>query len=175
MTFSHKAAILGSLVLITIITYGFTVGYLNPANLNDLSKKGSELTNSVNATLSDSTNNPTATPTPTPVPTPTTTPIPIPVDFTINGSSHTALTVNVDLNDGLNKEEAIQVAKQLIVYAHPHSTHELKSAELNDAGVWIVSLPWGATSPDGYQESHSHIFVAAIDSATRTVQFSTCE
>jgi len=170
--FKRKASIMVVLVLIAIITYGFAAGYFNPSNSTNLSKKDSELTNSVNDTLSDSNNNPISTPTPSPAPTPT--PIPIPVDYTINDSSHITLTINIDLNDGMNRDEAILVAQQLFAYAHSHATYELKSAEVNDAGVWTVSLPWGAVSPDGSQESHSHFFIATIDPATRTVEFSTC-
>ena len=114
-------------------------------------------------------------PTPKPSAVPTSTSIPIPVDFTINGSSHVVHTVNVDLNDGMNREEAIVVAQQLFSYAHSHSTYELKSAEVNDAGVWIVSLPWGIIWADGTQESHSHFFVATIDPTTLTIEYATCE
>ncbi len=118
------------------------------------------------------TEEPTPTPTPSAIPTPT--PIPIPVDFTINDSSH-ILTVNIDLNDGMNREEAIVVAQQLFSYAHSHSTYELKSAEVNEAGVWSVSLPWGIVWADGTQESHSHFFIATIDPTTLTVEYATCE
>jgi hypothetical protein len=131
----------------------------------------SDVLNPLNVT--DPANTDESTPTSTPFSSPTPTPIPIPVVFTINGSS-SVLNVNVDLNDGINREEAVLVAQQLLAYAHSNYTFELKSAEVDDAGVWTVSLPWGAVSPDGYQESHGHFFVATIDPATRTVDFSTC-
>lgn len=132
----------------------------------------SDASNFLNTAAPTTTDKPTATPKPSASPTPTL--VSIPVDFTINGSSNVVLTVNVDLNDGMNREEAILVAQQLLSYAHSHFTYELKSAEDNDAGVWTVSLPWGAVSPDGYQESHSHYFIATIDPASRTISFSTC-
>ncbi len=169
MIIKRKVAIIGVLVLTAIITCGLACGYFNPANSIDLSKAGLQLTNSVNASLGDSCNDSTSIPTQTPPPTLISTP----VDFTVNGSSH-VLTVNADLNDGMNWKEAVLVAQQLFAYSHTHSTYELKSAEVNDAGVWTVSLPWGAVSSDGSKESHSHFFIATIDPATRTVEFSTC-
>jgi cytoskeletal protein RodZ len=133
----------------------------------------SDAPNLLNATTPTLTDEPTPTPTPAPASTPTPTPIPIPVDFTVKGDNLT-LTVNVDLNDGMNREEAILVAQQVFAYVHSSSTNELKSAEVNEAGVWTVSLPWGAVLPDGYQESHGHYFIATIDPMTRIVEYKTC-
>ena len=130
-----------------------------------------DILSALNETAPTASNEPTSTPKPSP--SPTSTLIPIPVDFTINCSSN-VLTVNVDLNDGMSRDEAVLVAQQLLAYAHSDYTYELKSAEVNDAGVWTVSLPWGAVSPDGYQENHGHFFVATIDSPSRTVAFGTC-
>lgn len=131
----------------------------------------SDASNLLDAATPTPTDEPTSIPTPAPTLTPTPTPIPIPVDFIVGSVT---LTVNVDLNDGMNREEAILVAQPLFAYVHSHATNELKSAEVNEAGVWTVSLPWGAVSPDGYQESHGHYFIATIDPTTRTADYNTC-
>jgi hypothetical protein len=100
MSFKRKAAVMGLFVLI-IVTYGFAAaGYFSPGYSNKLS-------NSAKSTLNDFSNNTTLTPTPSHAPSstvaPTPTRIPVPVDFTVNGSSRAVLTVNVDLNDGINR------------------------------------------------------------------------
>jgi hypothetical protein len=159
-------AVIGIVVLIAIVIFGFAAGYFNPATSSNLAKENSEAVAN-EASSSDSSNNTLSSPTPSP------TPIPIPVEFKVN-NSQTILTVKVDLNDGMSREEAILVAQQLFPEVHSHATYELKSADVNDAGVWTVSLPWGAVLADGTQENHSHYFIATIDPTTLTIQSSTC-
>ncbi len=158
----RKAAMVGVLVLIVVVVYSFAAGNFNPANSSNPSKNDSGSINSINS-LTDSGDSPLPTR------------MPIPVDFSVNGSSYQIVfAVNVDLNDGMAKEEAVLVAQQLFVQVHPKATCELKSAEGNPEGVWTVSLPWGAVYADGSQESYGHFFNAKIDPATQTVEYSTC-
>lgn len=124
--------------------------------------------NSLLASNADLSNQPSATP--TLMATPSSTPIPVPIDFSID---NTSITVNVDLNNGMDRVEAILVAEKALEYAHNHETHQVESAEVTD-GIWEVSLPWGAVMSNGKQESHDHYFVATIDPIERTVAYSTC-
>jgi hypothetical protein len=123
---------------------------------------------------------PTTTDEPTPTPTPTTTPsptiIPVPIDFTCNSGSPYAFTVTaaVDLNDGMNQAEAITVAEAIFNHEMTNATYEVKSANASDAGTWTVYLLWGAVSPDGYHESHSHFFNVVANPLDRTVTYSRC-
>jgi len=170
----HLIAVISVTIVLAAILSVFAIQQL--ASQGQVTNKNNILKPDALSPLNETpaaTDDPLPTPKPSTAPTPT--PIPIPVDFTINGSSHNVLTVNVDLNDGMSREEAILVAQQLFSYAHSHATYELKSAEVNDAGVWIVSLPWGIVWADGTQENHSHFFVTTIDPTTLTIEYATCE
>ncbi len=116
------------------------------------------------------------TATSTPTLTPSLIPIPIPVTFTCNSRSKYAFTViaNVDLNDEMNQAEATTVAEAIINHELKSAVHGFKSANVTDAGIWTINFSWGATSPDGYQESLSHYFDVTINPSDRTVTYSRC-
>ena len=158
-----RLAPVGCLVLLFVIaSYFVAAGYFYPATQSS-PLQTTDLVNS---------SNPRAAST---LLLPTPTPISIPVEFKVNGTVDGYITAYIDLNDGMSREEAIVVAEQLIATAHPGNiTYELKSADVTAEGVWTVSLPWGIVSPNGFQESHSHVFVAIIDPTTLTVEYETC-
>ena len=102
--------------------------------------------------------------------------MPVPVDFTCDIGSPYAFTVTVvvDLNDGINIDEAIVVAEAIFNHELINATYEVKSANASDGEIWMVYLLWGAVSPDGYHESHSHYFNVEINPLDRTVTYSRC-
>lgn len=67
------------------------------------------------------------------------------------------ITTNINLTDGMNKDEATSVAAQ--VYAKvivEHGRHEFRCADLDNEGLWIVQFNrWyeipmpGCTTPEG--------------------------
>jgi hypothetical protein len=109
-------------------------------------------------------------------PTPTAVHMPVPIDFTCDIGSPYAfiVTVVVDLNDGMNNDEAIVVAEAIFNHELKNATYEVKSANASDAEIWTVYLLWGAVSPDGYHESHSHFFNVVVNPLNRTVTYSRC-
>jgi hypothetical protein len=119
---------------------------------------------------------PTLASTPNPTPTPTPVHIPVPVDFTCDVGSPYAFTVTcaVDLNDGMNSNEAIAVAEAIFNHEMTNATFEVKSANVSDAGIWTGYLLWGAVSPDGHHESHSHFFNVVVNPLNKTVTYSRC-
>jgi hypothetical protein len=172
MRLKHKAAIAIILALAIVVSVSFASGLLNQAFSNPQSAKNSELTNLADEPSNNSNNNTDTTPVITTTPTPK--PTYIPTDFIVNGTGGNTVTANINLNDGMNRDEAVLVAEILFPQVHSHATYELKSAEVNEANIWTVSLPWGAVSPDGSQENHNHYFIAEIDPLTKTIQFNTC-
>ena len=110
------------------------------------------------------------TPTPLPVH------MPAPLDFICDIGSPYAFTVRVvvDLNDGMNNDEAIVVAETIFKHELINATYEVKSANATGAEAWTVYLLWGAVSPNGYHESHSHFFNVVVNPLNRTVTYSRC-
>jgi hypothetical protein len=124
---------------------------------------------------------PTLAPTSSPSPTPTTTPnptfIPVPIDFkySYDGTTSTSsVTVAVDLNDGMDRAEAIAVAEAIFNHEATSCNHIVKSAEVNSAGIWKVDLSWGTIAPNGDQEELTHIFILTINPVDRTATYSRC-
>jgi hypothetical protein len=102
--------------------------------------------------------------------------MPAPLDFICDiGSSYAfTVTVVVDLNDGMNNDEAIVVAETIFKHELINATYEVKSTNATGAESWTVYLLWGAVSPHGYHESHSHFFNVVVNPLNRTVTYSRC-
>lgn len=134
--------------------------------------------NSLNASIA-----PTATPEPSP--SPTSTLIPIPVDFTIPvgltvGGSSNVFTVNVDLNDGMSRDEAIIVGETILNRELTNAIHTVKSAEVNSEGIWNVNFNWeyaNLTLENGTQLTPvlSHFFDVIINPENQTATYTRCE
>ena len=84
------------------------------------------------------------------------------------------MIVNVDLNDGMNKAEAITVADAIFNHGLTSAQYIVKSAEANEAGIWTVDLSWGTIAPDGQQEALTHFFNVVIDPQNRAVTYTRC-
>lgn len=168
--FGHRRffAVFVTMIVIVLLSVSLSSAFLSPDTPS--SSQASPTPSSVTNPTETPTPAPTATPTHSPTPSPTL--IPVPVNFTVNGLYN--VSVAVDLNDRMNRDEAILVAERIFNGVHAHATYEVKSAEVNGRGVWTVSLPWGAVYNDGLQEDHSHFFAATIDPATRTATIATC-
>ncbi len=170
---AHVAVILVIIVLASILSIFI---------IQQLKGKG-QITNQKDSLQSDvsyplGTTAPTATdePAPTPTITPGPTLIPVPIDFTCNVGSPYAFTVTVavDLNDGMDRAEAIAVGEAIFNHEMTNATYEIKSANGSGTGNWTVCFLWGAVSPDGYHEPHGHFFNVQINSLNRTVTYSRC-
>jgi hypothetical protein len=118
--------------------------------------------------------------TPEPSAIPMTTPSPMsnqmPVDFTcsVGSSDSFTVTVAVDLEDGMNKTEALAVADAIFNHEVTNAEHIIKSVEVNDANVWIVNLSWGMIYADGEKESLTHFFDITINSQNQTATYTRC-
>ena len=123
------------------------------------------------------------TPTPKPSSSPAPTLIPIPVDFTIPvgltvGGSSNVFTVNVDLNDGMSRDEAITVAESILNRELTNALHELKSAEVDNEGIWNVDFNWEypMTLENGTQLTPvlSHFFDVIINPQNLKATYASC-
>ncbi len=88
------------------------------------------------------------------------------VNFTCDAGTEWAfnVTVRIDLSDGMDREEAVLVAKSLYESIHKNSTCNLKSTQANEDGTWTVYLLW-----DG-----SHYFNVEVNPHDRTLDFNSC-
>jgi hypothetical protein len=116
-------------------------------------------------------------------PSPQPTLMPIPVDFTIPvgsavGGSSNVFTVNVDLNDGMSRDEAITVAETILNRELTNALHELKSAEVNNEGIWNVNFNWEYANMVGPDDTGtpvlSHFFNVIINPQNRTATYTRC-
>ncbi|MGD0978588.1 MAG: hypothetical protein ABR962_05535 [Candidatus Bathyarchaeia archaeon] len=91
-----------------------------------------------------------------------------PVVFTYHLESYSQqryLTVNVDLSDGMNQSESVQVADALFDDCMGQYQHEVVSANMTAQGIWIVQLSW----------DYGHWFRATIDPSNRTIVYTHCK
>ena len=124
---------------------------------------------------------PTETPpSPTPTATPSPTPIPIPADFTCyDGGSAFTVAVDVDLNDGMDRDEAVAVATTILKHELTDPLYELKSAQLQ-GDIWTVDFNWEyktlVTLPDGSIGTLGlgHFFDVTVNAQNRTASYSRC-
>ena len=146
---------------------------LNTKNSVQAENSGTQL----ESTPEPSSSTPTLAPSPTPTVTTSSTPVPMPVDFTCSiGSSYSfTVKVAVDLNDGMNRAEALLVADAVFSHEMKSSQYIVKSAEANNLGIWNVDLSWGAIFPDGQQESLTHFFDVIINPQNQTATYARCE
>jgi hypothetical protein len=89
------------------------------------------------------------------------------VDFTYHLESYSEqhhLTVGVDLSDGMNMSEAVQVADALFDNCMGSHPHKVVSANMNGQGIWTVQLAW-----DG-----GHWFRATIDPINKIIVYNHC-
>ena len=89
------------------------------------------------------------------------------VDFTYHLESYSekhSLAVSVDLSDGMNMTEAVQVVDALFSDCMGSHHHELLSANMSGQGIWTVELSW-----DG-----GHWFRAVVDPVSRTIMYNRC-
>ncbi len=97
------------------------------------------------------------------------------VNFTCNaGSSYEfAVTVEVDLSDGMNSTEAEMVARS--IFEHElDAMYVVKSVEVDDAGVWTINLGWEYDIPNVEQEALNHFFDVTINPFNQAVTYSRC-
>ena len=85
-----------------------------------------------------------------------------------------AFTIAVDINltDWMNRDEAILVANTLFdnTLGQSGQPHQLKSADMDELGVWTVKLIWGYSTAD-----LMHWFEAEIDPFNRTIVYNHCK
>jgi hypothetical protein len=89
------------------------------------------------------------------------------VDFTYHLESYSEqhhLTVGVDLSDGMNMSEAVQVADALFDNCMGSHPHKVVSANMSGQGIWTVQLAW-----DG-----GHWFRATIDPINKIIVYNHC-
>ncbi len=80
------------------------------------------------------------------------------------------IVVNINLTDGMNQDEAVLVANTLFDKALGQVVlHQLKSAEVDELGIWKVELTWGYSTED-----LGHWFEAGIDPFNRTIVYNRC-
>ncbi len=146
VTKKHVVAVITVVLVLATISSAFALQQLaNQENTNPKDIIQTDTLSPLNETTPTATIEPT--PTPKPSPSPTSSLIPIPVDFTIpvgltiKGTSN-VFTVNVDLNDGMSRDEAITVAETILNRELTNTLHELKSAEVNNEGIWNINFSW---------------------------------
>jgi hypothetical protein len=98
------------------------------------------------------------------------------VDFTCHAGTEYAYVfpVPIDLSDGMDSDEAITVAGSLYESNMNQTNYEVKSVESTAEGSWTVYLLWGAITPKGEVENHSHFYNVHINATTRTVDYDRC-
>jgi hypothetical protein len=97
------------------------------------------------------------------------------VNFTCNADSSYAfaVTVEIDLSDGMNSTEAEIVARA--IFEHElDAVYVVKSAEVDGSGVWTVNLSWEYDVPNVEQEALTHFFDVAINPFDQTATYSRC-
>lgn len=89
----------------------------------------------------------------------------------------------MDLNDGMNREEAVVVASAIINHSLTNASYEVKLAQDDECGVWRVNFGWeynslrGITLPDGSVSEGlvlGHYFNVVICPQNRTVTYNRC-
>ncbi len=65
-------------------------------------------------------------------------------DFACQPNSNYPFTVSahVDLEDGMTRTEAVLVATKVFAHEMTNAKFTLKSATVDDAGVWTVKFSW---------------------------------
>jgi hypothetical protein len=120
---------------------------------------------------------PTSSPSSTPTATPNPTLIPIPVKFSCGEAGNPyafSVTVAVDLNNGMDKAEAITVAETIINHELTNASYEVKSSD-NNAGLWNVNFSWEYTGFATNGTLHlGHIFDVIINPFNQTVKYTRC-
>jgi hypothetical protein len=94
-----------------------------------------------------------------------------PVLFTahLNSSSQTFTTaVQINLTDGLNQDEAIEIATA-VFNTIVNAQYAVKSASVDENSVWTVEFRWGYQS-----EPLGHWFKAVINPIDRTAVYDRC-
>jgi len=179
----HVVAVIIVVLVLATISSAFALQQLaiqgHNTNAKDIIK--TDILSLLNETTPTATNEPTATTEPSP--SPTSTLIPMPVDFTIPigltvGGSSNVFTVNVDLNDGMSRDEAISVGETILNRELTNALHELKSAEVNNEGIWNVNFNWeyaNMVGPNGTGTPVlSHFFDVIINPQNQTATYTRC-
>jgi hypothetical protein len=84
------------------------------------------------------------------------------------------VTVAVDLNNGMDRAEAITVAEAIINHELTKVTYEVKSVN-NDSGLWNVNFSWEYTSATTNGTlTLGHFFDVAINPQNQTVRYNRC-
>ena len=179
VTRKHVVAVIIVVLVLATISSVFAVQQLATRG-QDTNAKNNTLS-PINDTTPTATDEPT--PTPKPSPSPTSTPIPIPVNFTIPigltvaGSSN-VFTVYIDLNDGMNRDEAITVAETILNRELTNAIHVVKSAEVSSEGMWNVDFNWEypMTLENGTQITPvlGHFFDVIINPQNQTATYTRC-
>ncbi len=100
----------------------------------------------------------------------------VPVEFTCDAGTKYAFnfTANLDLSDGMDSGEAAAVARSLYEHELKQQNYEVKSTQSDGNGCWTVYLLWGAVSPNGHVEDHSHYFNVHVNATAKTVDYDRC-
>lgn len=181
--FKRLAAIL-LLTVLVLVVFAFSInGLLVPsADLaNQPAASATPTQPSPTTSLTPTQQPPTAPPTDAATPTLNPTQIPIPVDFTCNyeGNKDTfTVTTTIDLNDGMNREEAVIVATAIIIHELNNAKHEVRIAEVITSGQWHVGINWeyGMIDINGtdIEPTLGHVFDVTINEKTRTATYTRC-
>ncbi len=86
-----------------------------------------------------------------------------------NNPSRT-VTVLVKLQDGMNRDEALQVAEAVF---NSNATHVVKSVDVGAEGVWVIGFRWGIKTSN-YQEPLNHYFNVTINPFSQTISYLSC-
>lgn len=78
------------------------------------------------------------------------------------------VTVKVNLMDGMNQEEAIEVASEVFNFS-VGTPHALESVNVDENGIWTVQFTWGYEG-----EALGHWFEAIINPFNQTVVYNRC-
>lgn len=90
-------------------------------------------------------------------------------EFTCQPNSNYPFAVSayVDLEDGMTKTEAALIATKVFAHEMTNAKFTLKSATVDDTGIWTVKFSWGIG-----QESLSHYFNVEINPFNQTAAYS---
>ncbi|UCH70378.1 MAG: hypothetical protein JSV29_09250 [Candidatus Bathyarchaeota archaeon] len=80
------------------------------------------------------------------------------------------VTLDVNLADGMNRDEAVKVATRVFNVTIGHGTHHFRSAKEDEKGIWTIELTWGYSIQD-----LGHWFEAVIDPFNQTVVYDRCK
>jgi hypothetical protein len=151
----HTALILVAMVIsISVVAAGVTLAY-HPQNY-------------VNQNNNNQNNN---TPTPTVSNSPVDTNLKDTIFTPVEGEGNYEITVKINLDNGMNRAEALLVANKICGFDKPDSKlhHTEGAASVDSLGVWHVHYQWGLGD-----EKLTHIRFTDIYPSNQTFSFSSC-